>query len=642
MIKFIFSIFFILSLLHGGQLPFSRGVNLTNWFQEANARDIQFSKYTKTDFANIKSLGCDVIRLPINMHSMTSGSPAYIVDPLLFDFLDAAVDWAEELGLHIIIDNHSFDPAVNTSPHVGNILVPVWKQVAEHMKHRSKLVYYEILNEPHGIGDDVWNIIQKVVIDSIRSIDLKHTIIVGPAGWNSYHNLNLMTAYADTNLIYTFHFYDPFLFTHQGASWANPSLVPLTGIPFPYDVTHMPPFPPALVRTWVQNDFNNYAANGTVAKVKSLIDIAANFQSNRNVPLFCGEFGVYIPNSNNQDRVIWYELIRTYLQEKGIGWTMWDYQGGFGLFKSGSQELFEYDLNIPLVSALGFNVPPQKQFTITPDTTGFDLYRDYIGAHILKSHNSPSTTLDFYSTDVPAEGKYCIRWNDALQYQHIGFNFLPNKDLSILKDSGYALEFRVRNGVPELQFDVRFIDTKTGPSDHPWRMRKTMNAATVPWDNSWHHVQIPLSSFTEHGSWDSIWYNPIGAFDWKAIDRFEIVAEQSSFLGKEIWLDDIRLIRHTPSLVQQSSVVPQQFTLYQNYPNPFNPSTTIRFDVPASSHVTLQIFTVLGQHVVTLINEVTDPGTHQVQWTPHLSGGIYYYRIQAGTFIQTRKLVFLK
>jgi len=66
------------------EVPFHRGVNLTNWLQAGSTRQIQFTKFTKQDLENIKSLGCDVIRLPINLHYMTNGEPNYTVDPLFF------------------------------------------------------------------------------------------------------------------------------------------------------------------------------------------------------------------------------------------------------------------------------------------------------------------------------------------------------------------------------------------------------------------------------------------------------------------------------------------------------------------------------------------------------------------------------
>ena len=203
------------------EVPFHRGVNLTSWLQVGSARQIQFTMFTKQDIVNIKSLGCDVIRLPINLHFMTGGAPDYTVDPLFFYFLDQIVDWCEELEIHLILDNHTFDVTANTDPNVDKVLVPVWSQMAEHYQGRSTYLCYEILNEPHGIADARWGQIQQQVIIAIRAVDRVHTIVVTGAGWGSYNNLKFLPIYRDNNLIYSFHFYDPFMFTHQGASWTE-------------------------------------------------------------------------------------------------------------------------------------------------------------------------------------------------------------------------------------------------------------------------------------------------------------------------------------------------------------------------------------------------------------------------------------
>ena len=337
--------------------PFHRGVNLTNWFQANGAQQIPFTKFTKQDFINIKSLGSDVIRLPINLQAMTSGAPDYTFDPLFYKDLDQAVSWAEELNLHLIIDNHTFDPSVSTSTNVGPILIKEWKQLARHYKNRSKYIYYEILNEPHGISNQLWGKIQGAVIDTIRTIDTTHTIVVGGANWNSYNDLSGLPHYSDKNLLYTFHFYDPMVFTHQGASWTNPPLVPLSGVPFPYNASEMPETPPSLKGTWADDGLKNYETDGTVAHIKKLLDIAIQFKNQRNVPVYCGEFGVYMKNSSNKDRAYWYEQVRKYLEANGIPWTIWDYQGGFGVFKKGSQDRFPTDLNGPMIDALGLKMP---------------------------------------------------------------------------------------------------------------------------------------------------------------------------------------------------------------------------------------------------------------------------------------------
>jgi len=526
------------------ELPFHRGVNLTNWFQASGPRQIQFTRFTRQDLANIQGLGCDVIRLPINLHAMTGGPPAYTLDTLFLEFLDQVVDWAEGLQIHLILDNHSFDPASDTDPNIGEILVRVWTQMARHYRDRSRYLIYEVLNEPHGIEDVLWNAIQQQVVEAIRSVDSRHTIIIGPAGWNSYNNLKYMPEIKDPNLIYTFHFYDPFLFTHQGASWSSPSMVSLAGVPFPYDPHAMPACPNDLIGSWVEGALNvSYKTEGTAARVRQLLDRAVSFQAQRRwtARLFCGEFGVYMPNSDPAQRVAWYRLVREALEERGIAWTTWDYTGGFGLFEAGGNDLFEHDLNGPLVAALDFNCPAQTDYVLEPDSAGFALYTDYVAPHCVASSSVGDGTLDYYHGAGPAQGKYCIHWTGSGQYHQVGFNFTPDKDLSVLVRQGYAVELWARGDSPGSRLDLRFVDTKTGPDDHPWRIRVRLDQARSAWDGAWHRVRIPLADFTEHGSWDNGWFNPQGRFDWTAVDRFEIASEYHSLDGMQFWFDQIQV-----------------------------------------------------------------------------------------------------
>ncbi len=94
--------------------------------------------------------------------------------------------------------------------------------------------------------------------------------------------------------------------------------------------------------------------------------------------------------------------------------------------------------------------------------------------------------------------------------------------------------------------------------------------------------------------------------------------------------------------------IPSQFRLYANFPNPFNPSTTIRYDLPAATRVILKIYNVVGQEVRTLVSENQAPGKYQVTWDGRdhsgaaVASGIYLFRIDAGTFGRTRKMLFVK
>lgn len=95
--------------------------------------------------------------------------------------------------------------------------------------------------------------------------------------------------------------------------------------------------------------------------------------------------------------------------------------------------------------------------------------------------------------------------------------------------------------------------------------------------------------------------------------------------------------------VGQGAMVPANHTLEQNYPNPFNPATTISFDIPAKSFVSLRVFDALGREVSALLGEELSPGTYSRQWNAvNVPSGIYFYRLQAGEFVETKKMILLR
>ncbi len=627
------------------QVPFSKGVNLTEWFQAGSPGQIDFSKYTYEDIVDVKSLGVDVIRLPINLHSMTLGAPDYELDPLFLFFLDQVVDWAEELEIYLILDNHTFNPSVSTDPNIGDILNPVWENMAEHYKDRSDFVLYEILNEPHGISNSLWGSIQGEVIETIRSVDTTHTIIVGASDYNSFRSLQFIPEYADTNLIYTFHFYDPFVVTHQGATWTDPSLSNLSGIPFPYDADNMPAVPNDLAGTWVEGAFNNYSNEGNAAWVENALDIAIGFSETRGVPVFCGEFGVYIPNSDNQTRVNWYEVVASYLTEHNVSWTIWDYRGGFGVYEQGGNDLFDHDLNIPLLEVLGFNTPEQTEFVVEADSTEFDIYSDFTAQGVRGASNVNSGLLELYNAEHVLDGDYSMYWSGSSQYEYIGFDFAPNKDLTRLVSEGYELVIYTR-GTDPFSFDIRFIDTKTGADgDRPWRMNLRIEPDELNWDGEWEEIRIPLSSFTEMGSWDeNQWFDPRGDFDWSAVDVFQLVEESNTMGDAEIWIDAIGIVEAgSTTLNSEMDSHPLEFTLNQNYPNPFNPVTTISFTLAKNTLATLSVFDVMGREVAQLENSYLPSGSYSVKFEGvGLASGIYFYKLTTSAGTEIKKMILLK
>jgi len=342
---------------------FYRGVNFSTWFEKVSARDITFSHFNEQEFINLKSIGGDVIRLPIRLHDMTDGAPDYHLDPLLIEHMDKVIDWAEKHAIHLILDNHSFHPVTPTAPDIDKTLIPVWMQIARRYKDRSNYIVYEVLNEPHGIDARLWADIQGKVIKAIRAIDRSHSIIVGGVNFNSLDEMLKAPVYPDDNIIYTFHFYDPHVFTHQGETWGSPpTLKNLKGLPFPADAHAMPEVPKDLRGSWAEDTIKNtYKRDATPQALAKQLDKAVQFsRDNGGLSVFCGEFGAFIPNSLPEDRLRWYQLVTQLLDERRIAHASWDYFGGFGLFKTAEGGSFDTDLNLDIVKALGFSAPAQK------------------------------------------------------------------------------------------------------------------------------------------------------------------------------------------------------------------------------------------------------------------------------------------
>jgi hypothetical protein len=118
-------------------------------------------------------------------------------------------------------------------------------------------------------------------------------------------------------------------------------------------------------------------------------------------------------------------------------------------------------------------------------------------------------------------------------------------------------------------------------------------------------------------------------------------------------IDDLILIGPFSTLTEMQYLIkPNQFTLYQNYPNPFNPTTTIVFDLPKTSEVTLKVFNILGEKVATLVSDKLSAGSYSYEWSrpAGIASGVYLYRLQAGdpsssaghSYVETRKMVLMR
>ncbi|MDZ4712411.1 MAG: T9SS type A sorting domain-containing protein, partial [bacterium] len=116
-----------------------------------------------------------------------------------------------------------------------------------------------------------------------------------------------------------------------------------------------------------------------------------------------------------------------------------------------------------------------------------------------------------------------------------------------------------------------------------------------------------------------------------------------SAYGNNLYLDNICKVNGTTGISNLNLEIPDKYSLSQNYPNPFNPTTKINFSVPVNSLVKLKIYDVLGKEVMTLINEQKQAGNYAAEFNgANLSSGIYFFRMEAGEFVDVKRMVLVK
>ena len=160
----------------------------------------------------------------------------------------------------------------------------------------------------------------------------------------------------------------------------------------------------------------------------------------------------------------------------------------------------------------------------------------------------------------------------------------------------------------------------------------------IDWINIWKYIEVDLN--------DAIpsWVNPnaILTFPINWTRTYLVETNDSKKDDGAIGLDDFRA-HFISTGVEYNSVLPEEFKLFQNYPNPFNSSSVIKYSIPKSSQVTLKIFNTLGQELETLVNEQKLAGVYEVNWNAaNLPSGVYFYRLQARSFFETKKMILSK
>jgi len=320
---------------HQAAKRFRRGANLGNYLESPVGQSWGIT-VSADEFSIMKREGFDHVRVPARWSDYTGPGPDFAISPAFFARVDFVVTNALAARLAVILNMHHFDAFTSDPDGQTDKFLAIWKQIAAHYANFTNRLAFELLNEPKDAATTLKiNPIFERAIAEIRRTNPQRTIFTGPGKWNQIGELkNLVLPANDDNLIVTVHCYDPFYFTHQGATWAGPD-PKVTGIQFPGPPAQpLVPDPSLKLNPWVVDWIHRYNTLPTAQNPSSPLAFTGELKLARawsdyyGRPVHVGEFGCFT-KADPESRARFYEAFRRACDENQLGWAIWDWSAGF-------------------------------------------------------------------------------------------------------------------------------------------------------------------------------------------------------------------------------------------------------------------------------------------------------------------------
>lgn len=316
-------------------IGYMKGVNLGGWLSQCDYSTEHLDSFiTEKDFRTLQGWNIDHVRIPVDYNIFQDQSGNLINSGL--EYVDKALNWCEKYGLNMILDLHKtcgffFDKAQQESGFFDNEkfqsrFFSLWEEFARRYAKYSNRIAFELLNEvtePQYIKS--WNQIAKKTVEIIREYSSDIKIIIGSYWNNSVDALKDLDVPYDENIVYTYHCYDPFIFTHQGAYWVD-NMPGDFRISYPGNIENyrkkIADIGFTRIQTYMEVQTEMFTYDYFISRFKNAVSLCEE----RNVPLYCGEYGV-INLAAPACILNWYKDINTAFELLGIGRAAWSYKG---------------------------------------------------------------------------------------------------------------------------------------------------------------------------------------------------------------------------------------------------------------------------------------------------------------------------
>ena len=281
-----------------------RGVSFGNAFEAPSDHPWPLALSTRhTD--EVKRAGFDTVRIPVRWSAHAGDAAPYTVDPAFAGRVDRAVDEALDRGLNVVLNVHHYDELSDDPDGHQERFLALWRQIAPRYADRPDRLLFELLNEPRDpMTAQRWNHILARALAVVRESNPGRRVIIGPTRFNNLEGLVGLDLPADDRVMATIHYYSPFPFTHQGATWLEGT------------------------DEWLGTTWGTHADQEAV---RSDLTAAADWARERGLALFLGEFGTYW-KADMPSRARWTRCVRSEAERLGVGWAYWEFGTDFGAF----------------------------------------------------------------------------------------------------------------------------------------------------------------------------------------------------------------------------------------------------------------------------------------------------------------------
>jgi aryl-phospho-beta-D-glucosidase BglC (GH1 family) len=634
-----------------------RGINMGNTLEPPDGEGTWGNPaVVATNFDDYKNAGFSCVRIPITWDKHVDATAPYTINASWLNRIEQIVDWGLNRKLIIIINAHhdGWIKDAYTPDHIARF-DSLWSQIARRFKDKTDSLLFEIINEPNPLSLANVNDLNARTLATIRKTNPTRIVLFSGHMWSNSSEL-VQAAIPDTSdryLIGYYHSYDPYPFGLEGPG--------------------------------------TYGSDADIAATVKKMQDVTTWGSAHNIPVVLGEFA-YTYKCEYNSRMCAYATIVEKAQLFNIATMVWEDGGDFKFYnrpqrtwteikdvlihtyKESPNKLRINNFRDTLVQLRWNNrttendsiiverkigtgnfvsfakiAPTDSVFIDTTTSIGITYYYR-LKANVKDSIEIQSYPVRIVNASVP-RGPYAGTVTTVPGILEVE-NFDIGLEGETYHDSDFVNlgdKYRLGVGVDIYQTGTKYYVGNMAPGEwleysinvqreDDYRITANIGAVSVGGEFTLQFQNGTTPPFTALAT------GRLTSFAFVS-DTFHIMAGQQIMRlmitkTPEFSLNSISF-GATTSVAAEN--VPLRFELSNNYPNPFNPSTTIAFSLPSRSFVTLTIFDLLGREVTTLLSEELNSGKYARQWNAQgVSSGMYYYRIQAGNFSETKKMVILK